>query len=115
MSTYVCEHCGVKADSKCVKQRNVFIDDDMLAILEARFYPLRTEEIEPGKWALTFTMYTGEGRTKEEAIEQFLTNTLSLHRSGTDINILFKQIACRHKWVPLTPCMFGCCQPAITV
>jgi len=115
MTDYKCTKCGAIASSKCVRQRSVFLVDEIAAMIRNtiqitanRVLPKTESEAKHNDsdvWDVNITVRRFGYNTDEEAIAA----AIRMFRAYDDAK--WKQIPCDHAWkIEKGECMFGCCK-----
>jgi len=132
-STYKCTHCGVMANSKCVRQRSIYMDPtgaldsnelstmcEMSQLLHVKVEFAVPTDPSDTRWTATVstTQYIDRSNTDRLENERRVLKTLIRRLTWalrTDENIGLCELLGQHEWVFLhgeqgqDTCMFGCC------
>ena len=100
--TLICKKCGARAYSKCARQRNVFPDDQNIALLS---HLIAAKINDKNCLIVDYTLPSDIEPTAYEGLKA-LKNILD-HLTDDQL----KQLVCICDWqqLPGTKCMFGCC------
>lgn len=100
--TLVCKKCGATAHSKCAKQRNVFPDDQDIALLK---HLIAVDVNDRNCLIVDYTLSSDIEPTAYEGLKA-LKDILN-HLTDEQL----KRLACYCDWqqAPGTRCLFGCC------